>query len=303
MDYISSLEVSRKWGISERMVREYCSKGRVLNAYLEGKVWMIPCDANKPNRKRRVNKAPRILLKALQEEKSIKLPGGIYHKLQVEMTYSSNNIEGSKLSIDQTKAIFETNTIGVTSNDESIKVDDIVEARNHFRCIDYVIDNAKKKLSESMIKQLHYLLKQNTSDSFISWFKVGDYKALENEVGDIKTSKPQDVSKDMKNLLEEYNSKTNIKVEDIMDFHYKFETIHPFQDGNGRVGRLIMLKECLKHNIVPILIKSEFKDFYYRGLKEYKTKKGYLVDTCLHGQDIFEAYLTKFNIKNKKDPV
>ena len=294
MKYLSVSEISKIWGISERSVRDYCNKGRVIGAVLEGKKWLIPSNASKPVREVRhiVNK--RKLIDVLKEEKESKISGGIYHKLQIEMTYNSNHIEGSKLSIDQTRFIFETNTIGITN--EVISIDDIIETSNHFRCIDFVIDNVNNKLSESFIKQLHLLLKTGTSDSRKNWFKVGDYKLVDNEVGGIETTLVKDVKKEMVKLLKEYNDIDNVTVNDIIDFHYKFERIHPFQDGNGRVGRLIMFKECLKHNIVPILINENMKYYYYRGLKEYSIQKGFLIDTCLFGQDIIKKYLDYFNI-------
>ena len=294
MKYLSVSEISKIWGISERSVRDYCNKGRVIGAVLEGKKWLIPSNASKPVREVRhiVNK--RKLIDVLKEEKESKISGGIYHKLQIEMTYNSNHIEGSKLSIDQTRFIFETKTIGITN--EVISIDDIIETSNHFRCIDFVIDNVNNKLSESFIKQLHLLLKTGTSDSRKNWFKVGDYKLVDNEVGGIETTLVKDVKKEMVKLLKEYNDIDNVTVNDIIDFHYKFERIHPFQDGNGRVGRLIMFKECLKHNIVPILINENMKYYYYRGLKEYSIQKGFLIDTCLFGQDIIKKYLDYFNI-------
>jgi len=295
MRYLTSSEIAKKWNLSERSVRNYCASGRVLDCYLEGKTWFISENALKPMRSKRKILTYRNLLDSLIEEKQLRLKGRIYHKLQIEYTYNSNHIEGSRLTHDQTRLIFETNTIGITKS--NIKVDDIVETMNHFKCIDFVIDNAKRKLTESMIKQLHYLLKQNTSDSFLSWFKVGDYKLMENEVGGHDTVKPECVKDAMKKLINSYNSIEKVTIEDIIDFHYQFEIIHPFQDGNGRIGRLIMLKECLRNNIVPIIIKDEFKDYYYRGLKEYKTQKGYLVDTCLHGQDIIKSYLDYFKIR------
>jgi len=293
MKYLSVLETAKKWGISDRLVRRYCSDNRICGAKLVGKTWLIPDDATKPQTKRK--RAPKTLLEILQEEKKHKVHGRIYHKLQIELTYSSNHIEGSQLSHEQTLLIFDTKTLGATNN--STRVDDIIETMNHFKCIDYVIDHAEYKLTESMIKELHRILKTNTSDSFLDWFKVGDYKLLPNEVGGLDTVKPSDVHEQMMTLLNEYNSKTSIKIEDIIDFHYKFEKIHPFQDGNGRVGRLIMFKECLKHHLVPILIMDEFKDFYYRGLKEYRLEQGYLIDTCLHGQDLVKIYLDHLDIK------
>ena len=295
MKYLTVNEISKKWNISERSVRDYCNKGRVVGAILQGKTWLIPEDAVKPLRQKRHTIKDVTLLGTLKREKESKLHGGIYHKLQIDMTYNSNHIEGSKLTHDQTRYIFETKTIGVSSN--SISVDDIIEATNHFRCIDLAIDLANAKLTESLIKQFHFLLKNGTSDSNKTWFKVGDYKMIENEVGGIETTPPKEVKIKMKELLLWYNSISNITIDDIIEFHYRFERIHPFQDGNGRVGRLIMLKECLKHNIVPILILDEYKAFYYRGLKEWKNEPGYLKDTCLLCQDIFKKYLDYFKIK------
>ena len=295
MKYLTVAEISKKWKIAERSVRDYCSKGRVIGAILNGKTWLIPEDATKPLRQKRHTLKEEKLLDILKREKETKLHGGIYHKLQIDMTYNSNHIEGSKLTHDQTRYIFETKTIGIT--DESILVDDIIETTNHFRCIDLAIEAAKTKLSESLIKQFHYILKNGTSDSTKPWFKVGDYKMIENEVGGIETVSPKEVKIKMKELLLWYNSIPNISIDDIIEFHYRFECIHPFQDGNGRVGRLIMLKECLKHNFVPILILDEYKAFYYRGLKEWKNEPGYLKDTCLYGQDILKKYLDYFKIK------
>lgn len=296
MKYLSVEAKSKEWNLSARSVRNYCTQGRIPGAVLNGKVWMIPEEAVKPSSTYSVGN--RTLLSWLKEEKEFRIPGRIYHYLQVEMTYNSNHIEGSKLTEDQTRQIFETKTILVRDENESINVDDVVETINHFRCIDYVIDNAKNQLNEKFIKKLHYLLKQNTSDSYKSWFRVGEYKLLENSVGGVDTAKPEEVQNKIAKLLNEYNSKNKITIEDIVDFHYKFERIHPFQDGNGRVGRLIILKECLKHNIVPIIIKDDFKDFYYRGLKEYSKEKGYLIDTCKHGQDILCDKLDYFKIKH-----
>ena len=294
MNYLTSKEIATKWNMSDRSVRNYCATNRVSGAYLDGKTWMIPEDAVKPSRK---NGTTRTLFNVLSVEMKNKIKGGIYHRLQIDMTYNSNHIEGNTLTHDQTRFIFETSTIG--KNDDSIKIDDVLETKNHFRCIDYVISNAKNKLSESFIKELHYLLKNGTSDSYKDWFRVGEYKAYDNEVGGHKTTSKESVGIEMKKLIEEYNKKETININDIIDFHYKFESIHPFQDGNGRVGRLIMLKECLKNNIVPILITDEYKYFYYRGLNEYDEEKGYLIDTCLNGQDIVKKYLDYFNIDYK----
>ncbi len=295
MKYLTSYDISKKWRLSERSVRDYCFKGRVPGAILEGKTWLIPFDAEKPLRKKRHVIKKETLLTILKREKDSKINGGIYHKLQIDMTYNSNHIEGSKLTHDQTRYIFETNTIGISN--QKIRIDDIIETTNHFRCIDLAIESAHTKLTEALIKQFHYILKIGTSDANKSWFMVGDYKLVDNEVGGNITSKPEDVKNDMRNLLYWYNSIKEITINDIIEFHYRFERIHPFQDGNGRVGRLIMLKECLKHNIVPILITDEFKLFYYRGLKEWDNDRRYLIDTCLNGQDIVKEYLDSLNIK------
>ena len=295
MKYLTSEEIASIWKVSERSVRNYCNKGRVPGVILNGKTWMIPENAQKPKREIRHSIRKRTLLEILVEEKEGQVKGGIYHKLQIEMTYNSNHIEGSKLTHDQTRYIYETKTIGVT--EENINVDDIIETSNHFRCVDVVIESAKYKLSESFIKQLHFILKSGTSDSRKTWFKLGDYKLMDNEVGGEDTCPVSEVKAQIKELLKKYNLKQKVTVEDIIEFHYEFEKIHPFQDGNGRVGRLIMLKECLKHNIVPMMINEELKFYYYRGLKEYKNVKGYLVDTCLFAQDIVKAYLDYFKIK------
>ena len=295
MKYLTSAEIASIWKVSERSVRNYCNKGRVPGAVLNGKIWLIPENAKKPKREIRHSIGNRTLLEVLLEEKEGQVKGGIYHKLQIEMAYNSNHIEGSKLTHDQTRYIYETKTIGVT--EENINVDDIIETSNHFRCVDVVIESAKYKLSESFIKQLHFILKSGTSDSRKTWFKIGDYKLMDNEVGGEDICPVSEVKTQIKELLKNYNFKQKVTVEDIIEFHYEFEKIHPFQDGNGRVGRLIMLKECLKHNIVPMIINEELKFYYYRGLKEYKNVKGYLVDTCLFAQDIVKTYLDYFKIK------
>ena len=293
--YISVEEAAHAWQISERSVRNYCAQGRVEGALLEGKTWKIPTTAQKPDRKHRHSSAEDTLFSFLKREKDAGLKGGIYHKIQIDLTYNSNHIEGSKLTHDQTRYIFETKTLGVT--DKAVKVDDIVETVNHFRCIDLIIEGAHTKLTESFIKQLHFILKSGTTDSQKSWFKVGDYKMLENEVGGSETTKPSEVSGAIKALLKEYNSKSKITFDDILDFHVRFESIHPFQDGNGRVGRLIMFKECLKYNIVPFIITEELKQYYYRGIKNWKDERGFLRDTCLTGQDAMKATLDYFGIK------
>ena len=294
MKYLSVTELAKLWGLTERSVRKYCADGKIEGAFLTGKTWNIPENAKKPGRKERVSSKPKSLLDILKEQKESKLPGGIYHKIQIDLTYNSNHIEGSRLTHDQTRYIFETNTIGIT--DTSVNVDDIVETANHFKCIDSIIDNAKYALSEKYIKELHFLLKSGTSDSRKDWFAVGEYKKLPNEVGGIDTTLPEDVHTEVKALLVWYNSLENVTFEDIVEFHVRFERIHPFQDGNGRVGRLIMFKECLKHNVVPFIIDEEHKLFYYRGLKEWQSERGYLMDTCLSAQDQFRAVLKYFRI-------
>ena len=295
IEYISVEEASKLWELSTRSVRNYCAQGRVPGALLEGKTWKIPSNAEKPGRKNRHIETENNLLAFLKREKDSSLKGGIYHKIQIDLTYNSNHIEGSRLSHDQTRFIFETKTLGITN--DAVKVDDIVETVNHFRCIDLAIEGANTKLSESFIKQLHYILKTGTTDAMKSWFKVGDYKMIENEVGGSETVKPEDVAVEMKALLADYNSKSKITFDDILDFHVRFESIHPFQDGNGRVGRLIMFKECLKNNIVPFIITEELKMFYNRGIKEWKNERGYLRDTCLTGQDSMKVSLDYFGIK------
>ena len=294
MKYISASEAAEKWGISERSVRNYCALGRVAGARLVGKTWEIPEVAEKPRRAVRSDKK-RTLLDILREEKSARLSGGIYHRVQIDLTYNSNHIEGSRLTHDETRYIFETNTIGLS--ERAVNVDDIIETLNHFRCIDYMIDNAHLSLSEKYIKELHFFLKSGTSYSRLDWFRVGEYKKLANEVGGIDTTEPRAVAKEMKSLLDSYNSKKEKSLEDILSFHVAFERIHPFQNGNGRVGRLIMFGECLKHNIIPFIIDEENKLFYYRGLKEWDTERGFLTDTCLSAQDKFKILLQKFNIE------
>ena len=242
----------------------------------------------------------RNLLDTLKYEKSNKISGGIYHKLQVEFTYNSNHIEGSKLSEEQTRLIFETNTIGLDDANSSLNVDDIIEALNHFQAIDKIIDLYDEALTEEFIKNLHKMLKSGTSDSKKDWFNVGEYKAYPNEVGGYETSLPEDVAYEMKKLLDSYHKKEEKTMDDIIDFHYNFEKIHPFQDGNGRVGRLIIFKECLKNNIVPFIISENLKFFYYRGLSNYKKEKGFLVETCLSAQDKFKTYLDYFKISYNK---
>ena len=342
MEYISVMQFAEKFGISERTARNYCASGKIEGAFLTGKTWNIPADAVLPQRKT-VRKIVSPLLTMLREQKASRLKGGIYHRTQIDLTYNSNHIEGSRLTHDQTRYIFETNTIGIS--DGIVNVDDIVETVNHFRCLDYIIDHAEEPLSESLIKQLHLLLKTGTSDSQKEWFAVGDYKRLPNgwsseshractngrvvtdedevnEVGGIETCPPQEVHREMKNLISDYNhcKKNVIKrepckpvcrwpsvnilskkvLEHILDFHVRFEQIHPFQDGNGRVGRLIMFKECLANGIIPFIITDELKMFYYRGLHEWGHINGYLMDTCLTAQDQYKSLLDYFKISYKK---
>lgn len=294
MKYISVAEAAKKWGVSERSVRGYCAGGKIGGAFLTGKTWNIPETAKKPDRINKKTDAPKTLLEVLKAEKAAKLHGGIYHKIQIDLTYNSNHIEGSRLTHDQTRYIFETNTIGVS--DGAVKVDDVVETANHFKCIDMVIDSANYALSEAFIKQLHAVLKSGTSDSRLDWFVVGDYKRLPNEVGGMDTTAPENVGTEIKKLLAEYNSIANKTFDDLLDFHHRFECIHPFQDGNGRVGRLLLFKECLRNNIVPFIIEDDLKMFYYRGLKEWRNERGYLRDTCLSAQDRFKKYLDYFRI-------
>lgn len=292
MELISVSEYARQYDLPERTVRNWCASGKMHGAVLVGKTWSIPADAPLP-RKGKPKASP--LLKRLREEKEGRISGGIYHRTQIDLTYNSNHIEGSRLTHEQTRYIFETNTIGI--NDVSINVDDIVETSNHFRCIDLIIDRAEEKLSEPFIKEIHAILKVGTSDSRKSWFNVGDYKRLPNEVGGNATCPPKEVSTRMKALLSAYNAKPDKALEDIIDFHQKFEAIHPFQDGNGRVGRLVMFKECLANGIVPFIITEELKQFYYRGLKEWGYVNGYLTDTCLTAQDNYKALLDYFRIR------
>jgi Fic family protein len=294
MKYISVTEFAAKYGISERTARNYCSLGKIEGATLVGKTWNIPAEAELPGRKHRQRKAMPLLV-VLRQEKEAKLKGSIYHKTQIDLTYNSNHIEGSRLTHDQTRYIFETNTIGIEG--ESIRVDDIIETTNHFRCIDLIIDRAEERLTESLIKELHLILKSGTSDSRKDWFTVGDYKRLPNEVGGNETTAPEDVHREMQALLKEYNGKKQKSFEDIIDLHQRFESIHPFQDGNGRVGRLVMFKECLANGHVPFIITEELKMFYYRGLREWNNVRGYLLDTCLTAQDNYKAVLDYFKVR------
>lgn len=292
MEYISVVQFAEKYGISERTVRNYCAEGKIDGAFLTGKTWNIPADAELPKRGR-MRLSP--LLSRLREEKEAKLNGGIYHRTQVDLTYNSNHIEGSRLTKEQTRFIFETNTLGITT--ENTSVDDIMETINHFRCIDYVIDHAMDKITEIHIKQLHAILKSNTSESRKSWFAVGDYKKLPNEVGGAETSQPKDVRKHMKTLTAEYDAIKKVEFDDILNFHVLFERIHPFQDGNGRIGRLLLFWQCLQSAHVPFIITENLRLFYYRGIQNWGTVNGYLRDTCLTAQDNYKLLLDYFKIK------
>lgn len=294
MDYMSVAEKAAEWGVSERSVRNYCANGRVPGAYQAGRSWLIPGNVEKPARanSRATRTSP--LLARLKEERESGLKGGIYHKVQVDLTFNSNHIEGSRLTYDQTRFIFETATVGFEG--EVLRIDDFIETQNHFRAVDYVIDNAAEPLCEEMLKELHRILKSSTTDAARSWFAVGEYKKLENEVSGRATSRPEDVARDIQNLLASYGSKRTHTLEEILDFHVVFERIHPFQDGNGRVGRLVMFKECLASGVVPFIIEGEMKAFYYRGLSEWDRERGFLTDICLTAQDRFKAALDYFRI-------
>ena len=289
---IGKTELSTEAGLSTRTVAKI-AKGEKLSARslnrIAGYLNVVPellCRQESDNK----------ILQILRDEKEIQLSGGLYHELQVRMTYNSNHMEGSKLSEDQTRLIFETNTINMG---DGIPVDDILETVHHFRAIDYCIDIAEEKLTEEIIKKLHFMIKHDTKDAALPWFAVGDYKKRANVVGGRETSKPSEVARDMRTLLERYNTRDNVTIEDIIEFHAEFEYIHPFQDGNGRVGRLIALKECLKNNIIPFIIEDSKKSFYYRGLSEWRRKKGWLVDTCLDGQDTFVKLLDMLEIPHE----
>ena len=299
MDHLSVAETAARWGVSARTVRGYCAAGRIPGAVREGKTWRIPADACRPERSNGKQKAPRTLLEVLRAEKAGGIKGGIYHKIQVELTYNSNHIEGSRLTHDQTRYIYETNTIGLT--DGVLDVDDIVETANHFKCIDMVIDAAKQPLSETFLKRLHQTLKNGTRDARRDWFAVGAYKTLPNEVGGQETTPPERVAEEMRALLARYAEEKDKDLEDLIAFHHDFEAIHPFQDGNGRVGRLVLFKECLRYDIVPFIIDDDLKLFYYRGLHEWGRERGYLLDTCMMAQDRFKQYLDYFHITYEGD--
>ena len=289
MRLVPEEEYAANHSLTVQTVRDYCAEGKLPGAVQEGEMWRIPADAPLPDG---AEHSP--LLLALQEQMESKMRGGIYHRTQIDLTYNSNHIEGSRLSKEQTRYIYETNTIGVT--DEAVSVDDIIETTNHFRCIDFIIEHAEEPLTEEMIKRLHALLKAGTSDADRPWFAVGEYKRLPNEVGGKETAAPEDVPAAMRALLQEYTGKRRVSLEEILDFHYRLEMIHPFQDGNGRIGRLIIFKECLAHHIVPFIITEELKMYYYRGLDRWEEVRGYLLDTCLTAQDRYRAILDYFRI-------
>ena len=290
---IGKTELSSKLGLSTRTVAKIAKGEKLSKSTLKKIAAYLNVTPESLYRIESNNK----ILQLLRDEREIQLPGGLYHELQIRMTYNSNHIEGSKLSEDQTRLIFETNTIDMG---DGIPVDDILETVHHFRAIDYCIDIAEESLTEDIIKKLHYIIKHDTKDSTLSWFAVGDYKKRANVVGGRETTKPSEVSKSMKELLETYNAKENIQIEDIIELHAEFEYIHPFQDGNGRVGRLVVLKECLKNNIIPFIIEDSKKGFYYRGLSEWRNEKGWLIDTCLDGQDAFIRLLDMLDIPHNE---
>ncbi|HIR16946.1 MAG TPA: Fic family protein [Candidatus Caccocola faecigallinarum] len=294
MKYMTAEEAAGRWGVSVRRVRNYCAGGLIAGALRSGGRWRIPEDAVKPCRSRAASAPSSALLEALRCEKAAGISGGIYHKVQIELTYNSNHIEGGSLTHDQTRYIFETDTIAAESG--ALRVDDVVETANHFRCVDMIIEQARRPLSEAFIKKLHLVLKNGTSDSRRSWFAAGGYKRLPNEVGGVETAPPEETAARMRELLASYEKLRARELDDLLDFHYRFERIHPFQDGNGRVGRLILFKECLRSGVVPFIITDELRMFYYRGLSEWERERGYLRDTCLTAQDRFKAWLDYFRI-------
>lgn len=291
-EYVSVKEWALLNGVSERTARNYCVSGKIPEAFMTGKTWNIPQDAVIAKRGRKFKVSP--LLERLRNEKEGKIKGGIYHRVQVDMTYNSNHMEGSRLTIQQTRNIFETRTLGV--DDNPVNVDDLIETVNHFRAIDYIIENTYEPLTERYIKHLHQLLKSGTSYETKESYPVGKYKKYPNEVGGQDTTLPEKVASEIKQLIKSYNSLKNTTFEDIIDFHYRFEKIHPFQDGNGRIGRLIMFRECLRLGYVPFIIYDEVKMFYYRGLQQWPTVREYLLDTCFSSQDEFKQLLHKFRI-------
>ena len=286
---LTKTDLSAELGISSRTIAKIGKGEKLSKRTLQKIADYLGCDPDSLCREISEN----AILQILRDEKSAKISGGLYHELQVRMTYNSNHIEGSKLTEDQTRLIFETNTVDVG---DGIPVDDILETVHHFRAIDYVIDVAEEELSEEIIKHLHFILKHDTKDSQLSWFAVGDYKKRANMVGGRETAKPKDVPARMKAMLEAYNENPSVTVNDVIALHADFEYIHPFQDGNGRVGRLVALKECLRHGIIPFIIEDSKKHFYTRGLSEWKNEKGWLTDTCLDGQDTFIRLLDMLEI-------
>lgn len=289
---ITKTDLTSEIGISSRTIAKIAKGEKLSRKTMQKIADYLGCEAGDLCRE----KSDNAILQILRDEKEAKISGGLYHELQVRMTYNSNHIEGSKLTEDQTRLIFETNTIDVG---DGVPVDDILETVHHFRAIDYVIDTAEEELSEEIIKHLHYILKHDTKDSTLSWFAVGDYKRRANMVGGRETAKPKDVHKRMKALLGDYNARDTVTVNDVIALHAEFEYIHPFQDGNGRVGRLVALKECLRHNIIPFIIEDSKKNFYYRGLSEWRSEKGWLTDTCLDGQDTFIRLLDMLDIPHE----
>lgn len=295
MDWRNVRETAQAWGVSERSVRNYCSEGRVPGAVREGKEWKIPADAEKPERLNKRQLVPETLPERLKFEKDAGVKGGIYHHIQVQLTYNSNHMEGSRLTEDQTRLIFETNTLG----GGQFFVDDVLETANHFLCVDKIIDSYNRPLSEAFIKDLHHTLKNGTTDSRQEWFAVGEYKRIANEVGGNETTLPEQVPMEMKALLHDYALLQNVEWDDIIQFHHDFEMIHPFQDGNGRIGRLIMFKECLRAGIVPFIITDREKFLYYNGLAKWEESREYLSETCRLMQDDFRAVLNYFGLKEQ----
>ena len=286
---ITKTDLTREVGLSSRTIAKIAKGERLSERTLSRIAVYLGCRPELLSREVSSN----AVLQTLRDEKAAGISGSLYHELQIMMTYNSSHIEGNRLTEDQTRLIFETNTIDAG---DGISVDDILETVHHFRAIDYVIDTAEDELSEDIIKHLHYILKHDTKDSLLSWFAVGDYKKRANMVGGHETAKPSEVEEEMRLLLSEYNAKTAVSINDIIAFHASFEYIHPFQDGNGRVGRLVALKECLHHGIVPFIIEDSKKHFYYRGLGEWSREKGWLTDTCLDSQDTVKRLLDKLGI-------
>lgn len=294
---ISKTELRRRLGLSSATIAKLAKNEPVSLKVIEDICKELACQPGDILHYEPDNSHNNKLLALLLEEKEMKLKGGLYHTSQIKFAYNSNHIEGSRLSEEQTRYIYETNTLAV-EEDELVSVDDIIETVNHFRCYDYILDHVNDELSEEIIKTCHKILKSNTSDSRKDWFRVGEYKMRPNTVGERKTTSPAKVKGEMARLFIDYNEKRTITLDDILDFHYRFESIHPFQDGNGRVGRLIMFKECLKHNIMPFIIDERHKLYYYRGLSEYENEKGFLRDTCLFAQDLYKELVNYFMKEN-----